>query len=221
MALPTLQLLDLACRRGDRLLFERVQFEVPAGQLVWLRGRNGSGKTSLMRLVTGLSQPEKGEVMWGGEPIRKSQRYRHELVHIGHANALKEDLTVTESLAFLARIHGRSVTQTQLEQALDTFGLKSRRRAPVRTLSQGQHRRVALARLVLEDRPGLWVLDEPFDALDVEGTGRLAELLVNHQSRGGSVLFTSHLPLENSLAPTEFHLDQHAAQQQQQQQPRQ
>lgn len=212
MPLPTLQLLDLACRRGDRLLFEGVQLEVPAGRLAWLRGRNGSGKTSLLRLVTGLSQPERGEVLWGGEPIRRSTRYRDELVYIGHANALKEDLTVTESLAFLARIHGRDDGAARLEQALDTFGLRSRRRAPVRTLSQGQHRRVALARLALEDRPGLWVLDEPFDALDVEGTGRLAELLVNHQSRGGSVLFTSHLPLEHSLAPTEFHLDQHVSQ---------
>lgn len=212
MALPTLQLLDLACRRGDRLLFEGVQLEVPAGHLVWLRGRNGSGKTSLLRLVTGLSRPEKGEVLWDGEAVRKSERYRRELVHIGHANALKEDLTVTESLAFLARIHGRDTSLARLEQALDTFGLRSRRRAPVRTLSQGQHRRVALARLALEDRPGLWVLDEPFDALDVEGTGRLAELLVKHQSRGGSVLFTSHLPLETTLAPTEFHLDPHAVQ---------
>jgi heme exporter protein A len=212
-ALPSLQLLDLACRRGDRLLFEGVQLEVPAGRLVWLRGRNGSGKTSLLRLVTGLSAPERGQVLWGGEPIRKSERFRRELVYIGHTNALKEDLTVTESLAFLARIHDRQADAARLEQALDTFGLRSRRRAPVRTLSQGQHRRVALARLALESRPGLWVLDEPFDALDVEGTGRLAELLVNHQSRGGSVLFTSHLPLENTLAPTEFSLDHHAAQQ--------
>lgn len=222
-ALPTLQLLDLACRRGDRLLFEGVELEVPAGRLVWLRGRNGSGKTSLLRLVTGLARPERGDVLWAGEPIRRSERYRGELVYIGHTNALKEDLTVTESLAFLARIHGREVTPDRLEQALDTFGLKSRRRVPVRTLSQGQHRRVALARLALEDQPGLWVLDEPFDALDVEGSGRLAQLLVDHQSRGGSVLFTSHLPLEHTLAPTEFHLDQLAAQQKQQspQQPRQ
>lgn len=210
--LPTLQLVDLACRRGERMLFERVQLEVPAGRMVWLRGRNGRGKTSLLRLVTGLASPEQGRVLWGGEPIRKSLSYRRELVHIGHANALKEDLTVTESLVFLAHIHGRDASAHAVQRALDMFGLLSRQRAPVRTLSQGQRRRVALARLALESRPGLWVLDEPFDALDVEGSGRLYELLADHQARGGSVLLTSHLLLESPLLqPVEFDLDRHAA----------
>jgi len=206
--LPTLQLIDLACRRGDRVLFEGVHLSVAAGRMVWLRGSNGRGKTSLLRLVTGLASPEKGQVLWEGEPIRKSETYRSELVHIGHTNALKDDLTATESLAFLARIHGRDASVEALQRALDVFGLSSRRRAPVRTLSQGQRKRVALARLALESRPGLWVLDEPFDALDVEGMQRLNALLATHQQRAGSVLLTSHQPvIDAALQPVEFDLD--------------
>jgi heme exporter protein A len=210
--LPTLQLIDLACRRGERVLFEGVHLSVAAGQMVWLRGSNGRGKTSLLRLVTGLASPEKGQVLWDGEPIRKSETYRSELVHIGHTNALKDDLTATESLAFLARIHGRDASIDTLHGALDTFSLSSRRRAPVRTLSQGQRKRVALARLALENRPGLWVLDEPFDALDAEGTQRLNALLATHRQRGGGVLLTSHQPvIDPSLQPVEFDLDRLAA----------
>lgn len=211
-ALPTLQLIDLTCRRGERVLFEGVTLRVAAGQMVWLRGCNGRGKTSLLRLVTGLASPEKGRVLWNGEPIRSSPTYRSELVHIGHANALKEDLTVAESIAFLARIHGRDASVRAIQQALELFGLSSRRRAPVRTLSQGQRRRVALARLAIESRPGLWVLDEPFDALDTEGTQRLNALLTNHQARGGSVLLTSHQPMiDPALQPVEFDLDRFAS----------
>lgn len=210
-ALPTLQLLDLACRRGDRVLFEGVHLDVAAGHMIWLRGRNGRGKTSLLHLVTGLATPEKGQVLWGGEPIRQSSSYRSRLVHIGHANALKDDLTVAESLAFLARIHGRDASSDALQRALETFGLLSRQHAPVRTLSQGQRRRVALARLALESQPGLWVLDEPFDALDMEGMQRLHGLLASHQARGGSTLLTSHQPLScPPLDPVEFDLDRHA-----------
>ena len=206
--MPTLQLIDVACRRGDRVLFEGLHLLVGAGRMVWLRGSNGRGKTSLLRLVTGLASPEKGQVLWDDTPIRKSETYRNELLHIGHTNALKDDLTATESLAFLARIHGRDASAGALQVALDTFGLSSRRRAPVRTLSQGQRKRVALARLALETGPGLWLLDEPFDALDTEGTQRLNALLATHLQRGGSALLTSHQPvIDPGLQPVEFDLD--------------
>lgn len=206
--LPTLQLVDLACRRGERVLFQGLHLSVAAGGMVWLRGSNGRGKTSLLRLVTGLASAEKGDVLWAGEPIRKSETYRSELVYIGHTNALKDDLTATESLAFLARVHGRDASVEALQQALDVFGLSNRRRAPVRTLSQGQRKRVALARLALESAPALWVLDEPFDALDVEGMQRLNALLATHQQRAGSVLLTSHQPvIDAALQPVEFDLD--------------
>jgi len=180
--------------------------------MVWLRGANGRGKTSLLRLATGLASPEGGQVLWGDDPVRKSSTFRRDMVYIGHGNALKDDLTVCESLAFLARMHGRNDTLPALHAAVRRFGLHSRRDASVRTLSQGQRRRVALSRLALEDRPALWVLDEPFDALDVEGVATLNELLAAHQARGGSVLLTSHLVLASPpLNPTEFNLDAHGS----------
>ncbi len=194
------------------MLFQGLHLSVAAGRVVWLRGSNGRGKTSLLRLVTGLATPEHGQVLWDDTPIRKSETYRSELVHIGHHNALKDDLSATESLAFLARIHGRNTSADRLHGALDSFGLSSRRRAPVRTLSQGQRKRVALARLALETKPGLWVLDEPFDALDAEGTQRLNAVLAGHRQRGGGLLVTSHQPvLDPALQPEEFDLDRAVA----------
>lgn len=185
--LPTLAAVDLACRRGDRILFKGLQFEAKPGQVVWLRGANGRGKTSLLRLLAGLSTPEAGRVDWGGDA--------RQLVYIAHANALKEDLTVRESLRFLARLHGRDDSAARLDDALALFGMASRRDAPVRTLSQGQHRRVALSRLALDTDPSLWILDEPFDSLDHEGIATLNGLLTRHTSNGGSVVLTSHQAL--------------------------
>lgn len=203
-ALPSLAAIDLACRRGDRILFKGLQFEVKPGQVVWLRGANGRGKTSLLRLLAGLSTPEAGQVSWAGTPTQR--------VYVAHANALKEDLTVLESLRFLARLHGRADSDAALGEALSLFGMASRRDALVRTLSQGQHRRVALARLALDVAPSLWILDEPFDALDTEGIHTLNTLLTQHAARGGSVVLTSHQALTLSEpVPLIVQLDEVAA----------
>jgi len=203
-ALPSLAALDLACRRGDRILFKGLQFEVKPGQVVWLRGANGRGKTSLLRLLAGLSTPEAGQVSWSGSPTQR--------VYVAHANALKEDLTVLESLRFLACLHGRDDSEVALTEALRLFGMASRRDAFVRTLSQGQHRRVALARLALDVAPALWILDEPFDALDTEGIHTLNSLLTQHAARGGSVVLTSHQALTLSEpSPVVVQLDEVAA----------
>jgi heme exporter protein A len=113
---------------------------------------------------------------------------------IAHANALKDDLTVAESLQFLARLHGQGASADSIGDALKTVGLASRRRAPIRTLSQGQKRRVALARLMLEPAKPLWILDEPFDALDVDGLAMACGVLVAHAARGGAAVLTSHVP---------------------------
>ena len=207
-ALPTLAVAGLACRRGDRLLFEGLDFAVRPGQIVWVRGRNGQGKTSLLRLLAGLSAPAAGVVTWGDVPLRAAgAAFKQRLVYLAHANALKEDLTVLESLQFLARLHGRDTSVASLEAALRRLNLHSRRRAPVRTLSQGQRRRVALARLLIETGPSLWVLDEPYDALDAEGSAVLDAVLSSHAERGGSVVLTSHLPLAVARpAPTVLEL---------------
>ncbi|HEX6706447.1 MAG TPA: cytochrome c biogenesis heme-transporting ATPase CcmA [Albitalea sp.] len=206
---PRLVARELACRRGTRLLFKGLDLDVPAGRIVWLRGQNGRGKTSLLRLAAGLSSPEHGHVLIDGVPARTITPERA-LVFIAHANALKEDLSVSEALAFLLRLHGRASDGPTVRAALERLGLAGRRDAMVRTLSQGQRRRVALARLAVETAPSLWLLDEPFDALDTDGVERVNGLLVEHAGRGGSVLLTSHLALDAArLAPIEVDLDRY------------
>ena len=199
--LPSLRLVDVDCRRGDRVLFTGLTETLAPGELLWLRGDNGRGKTSLLRLVAGLAVPEQGQILWGDAPARRHAGFAAALVYIAHANALKDDLTAAESLAFLARVHGRDAGAPAVRAALARLGLAGRERTPTRNLSQGLRRRVALARLALEATPGLWVLDEPFDALDVAGTATLHALLAAHRARGGSVLLTSH----------HLHLDAEAA----------
>jgi heme exporter protein A len=190
--LPTLAAVDLACRRGNRRLFGGVNFTVDAGRATWLRGRNGRGKTSLLRLAAGLAVPESGRITWGGVAVREAEGMAQRLVYIAHASALKDDLSVTESLRFLAQLHGRDDSVGALHAALDSVGMGARRDALVRTLSQGQRRRATLARLALERDASLWILDEPYDALDSDGIEAVNELLKEHLARGGSVLLTSH-----------------------------
>jgi heme exporter protein A len=189
--LPTLAAVDLACRRGNRRLFSGVNFRIDGAQATWLRGRNGRGKTSLLRLAAGLSVPESGRITWGGVPVREAAMASR-LVYVAHASALKDDLSVTESLRFLARLHGRDDGIAALHAALDRVGMGSRRDALVRTLSQGQRRRATLARLALERQASIWILDEPYDALDSDGIDSVNTLLGEHLTRGGSVLLTSH-----------------------------
>ncbi|MBK1714839.1 cytochrome c biogenesis heme-transporting ATPase CcmA [Rubrivivax gelatinosus] len=187
----------LACRRGRRLLFEGVDIRLAPGTITWLRGTNGSGKTSLMRILAGLSTPEAGELLWNGRPLRAAgTEAREAIVYIGHANALKDDLTLRESLAFLGRLSGVADADTRAGAALAAAGLADRAGAAVRTLSQGQRRRGALARLALDETPRTWILDEPYDALDAQSTARLSELLLAHAARGGAVLLTSHQVVE-------------------------
>jgi heme exporter protein A len=199
--LPTLAAENLACRRGNRLLFKGVNFSVGAGHAVWLRGRNGRGKTSLLRLAAGLSSPEAGSIRWGGVPVRKAAGLPRRMVYVAHASALKDDLSVTESLRFLALLHGRASDIDSVHAALDRVGMGSRRDAPVRTLSQGQRRRATLARLALEREASVWILDEPYDALDVDGVECVNALLQDNLSRGGSVLLTSHQATGASAPP--------------------
>jgi heme exporter protein A len=184
---------DLACERGGRLLFRGLSFALQPGQVVWLRGRNGRGKSSLLRLLAGLSTPLEGAITCDGVPLRHAPpAWRERLLFIAHANALKEDLTVMESLRFLAQIQGRDCSAGDLREALSCLGVAALAQRPVRTLSQGQRRRVALSRLALPQPPSVWLLDEPFDALDNDGIGQLNGLLSAHARAGGSSLLTSH-----------------------------
>ncbi len=184
---------SLSCQRGRRLLFEALDISLPPGSLTWLRGANGSGKTSLMRILAGLATPVAGQVLWNGQPLRKAgPQARQTVAYIGHANALKDDLSLEESVSFLARLAGLDAPEARATAALETLGLGNRRKALVRTLSQGQRRRGALARLALDEQPRTWILDEPYDALDADSMQRLSALITAQAARGGAVLLTSH-----------------------------
>ena len=186
----------LACRRGRRLLFSGLHLRLPPASITWLRGSNGSGKTSLLRILAGLSAPAEGQVCWNGQPGPAAAALaRASTVYIGHCNALKDDLTLAEALAFLARLQGLDAAPERARAALAQLGLANRANAPVRTLSQGQRRRGALARLALDDAPRTWLLDEPFDALDQASSLQLAQLIEAHAGRGGALLLTSHQPV--------------------------
>ena len=181
---------QLECRRGDRVLFAPISFAVRAGAIVWIRGANGQGKTTLLRTLAGLSAPTAGELVWAGAPEIAPQP-----LYLAHANALKDDLTVAESLRFLLHLAGQHVDGRDVDAALERFGMASRKDAFVRTLSQGQRRRVALARLAAQRELLPWLLDEPFDALDAAGVELLAGVIAEHARRGGAVVLTSHLPV--------------------------
>lgn len=201
----------LAGHRGDHALFEQLDLVLAPGSVTWLRGRNGRGKTSLLRLLAGLAPPDAGEIAFGGKALRDAgPAWRRGLVYIAHQSALKDDLSAAEALRFLVELHGRSVDAQALDAALLRLGVRASRAAPVRTLSQGQRRRVALARLALALDAPLWLLDEPFDALDADGADALNALLAEHAGRGGATLLTSHQPLTlHAPLPRVFDLDRH------------
>jgi heme exporter protein A len=209
---PLLSTAGLGCQRGERPLFRGVDLALRPGRLIWLRGRNGRGKTSLLRLLAGLATPAQGAVLCDELPLRKqSARWRGRLLYIAHANALKDDLTVGESLAFLGAVHGRRPSGDDIDAALATLGIAHLRHAPGRTLSQGQRRRAALARLALPQPPSIWLLDEPFDALDDEAVQSLSRLLAGQARRGGSAIFTSHQAVVlHDPAPEILDLDEFA-----------
>lgn len=190
---PTLSVAGLGSQRGGRALFKGLDLSLRPGQLVWLRGRNGCGKTSLLRLLAGLSTPTRGAVFCDGTPLARCPTdWRRRLLYVAHANALKDDLSVLEALQFLGALQGRAPAAGEIRRALDLLGVGHMHQSPVRTLSQGQRRRCALARLALPQPASVWLLDEPFDALDGEGVSALHALLSRHVRGGGSALLTSH-----------------------------
>ncbi|MEI7611429.1 MAG: cytochrome c biogenesis heme-transporting ATPase CcmA [Betaproteobacteria bacterium] len=187
-----LEVSNLECIRGERRLFSGVGFRLSGGELLYLQGSNGSGKTSLLRMLCGLSQPAAGEIRWQGERIsRHGEEFRRELCYLGHANAIKEELTPLENLLASAKLADENLDEGAALDALEQMGLAGREDLACRYLSQGQKRRVALARLVNERR-ALWVLDEPYVALDALAIERVAGLIGAHLQRGGMAVLTTH-----------------------------
>lgn len=211
MSSPFLETVALTCERDWRLLFERLDLQIAKGEMLQIAGPNGSGKTSLLRLLSGLMQPTAGKVLLNGSDL-ESQRSEvaRSLLWIGHAAGIKGLLTPEENLAWLCALH-RSASRDAIWQALDSVGLRGFEDVPCHTLSAGQQRRVGLARLYLSPPP-LWVLDEPYTALDKAGVAQLERHLAAHCEAGGMVVLTTHHSLtEKPAGFREIDLGQRAA----------
>lgn len=191
----------LSCVRGERRLFAQLNLAVDAGQWLHVRGENGAGKTSLLRLLAGLAHPAEGEVRWCGQPVQHADSaYRQNLLYFGHQAAVKEDLSALENLSFAAAMDGAALAEPLALAALYRVGLRGREDLPIRVLSAGQKRRVMLARLATRSAK-LWVLDEPFTALDTKAVDLLASLITEHLANGGMAVLTSHqtMPIAGGL----------------------
>jgi heme exporter protein A len=195
-ASPMLTVTDLVCSRGERPLFEPLGFDLGPGAWLHVKGENGAGKTTLLRTLAGLARADHGDVRWCGAPVQRDDaRFRRALIYLGHPPALKDELDALENLALMQALDGSPVDDDALLDALQRLQLAGREHLPVRQLSAGQKRRVLLARLLLR-QAALWLLDEPFAALDAEGIVALSALIGAQLARGGIVVLTSHQPVE-------------------------
>jgi heme exporter protein A len=191
-----LAVFNLECLRGGWRSLAGIGFCLGAGELLYLQGPNGAGKTSLLRTLCGLLPPAAGEIRWRGQPIaRLGEEYRRELFFLGHSDAIKEELTPFENLTLSARLAGMPLDEERALDALSRLGLAGCEEQPCRALSRGQKRRAALARLALDRRP-LWLLDEPFTALDATAVEVLAALIGAHLQDGGLTVLATHQPVE-------------------------
>lgn len=189
----SLRLEDLTCIRSSRKLFSGLSLEVKPGELLRVRGANGAGKTSLLRMLCALMLPTQGQITWQGAPLAgQRSEFNRCLVYVGHAAAVKDELSPLENLLDALALAGHPSTIPAAMQALVGAGLRGFERTPVRYLSQGQRRRSALARLALSQHAPLWVLDEPFNALDAAATAWLTDLMESHLQNAGLVVLTSH-----------------------------
>ncbi|WP_206355542.1 cytochrome c biogenesis heme-transporting ATPase CcmA [Vibrio maerlii] len=198
-----LQVIDLTAIRDERVLFESLSFEIHPGELVQIEGRNGTGKTTLLRIIAGLGHSDNGDVHWKSESVKSNREGFHEdLLFLGHQTGVKRELTAYENLKFYQSIYGRRANLDSKQRnnkqndediwhVLTQVGLAGREDVPVGQLSAGQQRRVALARLWLSDHP-LWILDEPLTAIDKQGVKVLESLFLKHAEQGGIVMLTTH-----------------------------
>lgn len=188
---------NLRCERDHRCLFEDLSFTVEPGQFIQIAGANGTGKTTLLRFLAGISTAYEGEILWCGEDIRQDYRnYCEAFLYLGHSPAVTVALTPLENLAWYFSLN-QQVSEGAMLEALGRVGLAGYEDIPCFRLSAGQQRRVALARLILSDQ-ALWILDEPFTAIDLNGVKALEDVLEEHAAAGGSVIVTTHHPLDSA-----------------------
>ena len=205
-----LNIANLECVRGDRQLFSGLSFSMEEGSLLHVHGPNGSGKTTLLRAIAGLVLPEAGEISWKGESARKlGEEFNRELIYMGHHYGLKFELSGYENLQIFARLSGFDISEAKIETALKNLGLARCFELPVKVLSQGQKKRVSLARLLLQPSK-LWILDEPFVALDVAAVSQLLEMIKEHVAAGGMVILTTHQEVDVEVGRLQhLHLGEH------------
>jgi len=193
----SLQTRHLACTRGERALFSGLDLELETGTALRILGSNGTGKTSLLRMLCGLSVPNAGEVLWNDRNISANrEEYNRNLTYLGHAPAIKDDLYAWENVMVASTLAGNPIQKNEAYDALDRLGLEQAADLPTRVLSQGQRKRVALARLQFCGHTPLWILDEPFVALDQSSAGQLQATMNRHLDNNGMIIFTTHQEFE-------------------------
>ncbi len=183
---------QLSCVRGDRTLFSDLSFTLSPGQLIHIKGSNGSGKTTLLRAICGLFLPQQGDILWNNKNTQSlDEDYRREFLYLGHQNGIKDDLSGLENLTLSSRLDESEASEEQIWNALGKMGLAGFEDLPTKMLSQGQKRRVALTRLLLNSAP-LWILDEPFVGLDTDAVEFLQSVIAGKLQNGGMVMLTTH-----------------------------
>ena len=194
-----LEVLKLGCIRGDRRLFSDLSFSAGAGELIELRGPNGSGKTSLLRILCGLSSPAAGQVRWNGKNIRSlGEEYFRDVAYLAHQNAVKDELSALENLRIATGVAGNPLPKAQAQEVLERIGLKDRQHLPARVLSAGQRRRLAVARL-LTIKATLWILDEVLTSLDDAAVRLSRDFISDHIKNGGMAIVATHQDLNLSV----------------------
>tara|TARA_Y100001936_G_scaffold245736_1_gene288282 strand:+ start:9173 stop:9787 length:615 start_codon:yes stop_codon:yes gene_type:complete len=187
-----LKVTNLECIRGEISLFKDVNFSVEPGELLQVNGPNGSGKTSLLRMLCGLTAPASGEIFWFNNNIRSlGENYYNSIIYLGHLNGIKDNLNALENLQILSGLVGNRIEENKAYSILQKMGLNGREMIPIKSLSQGQRRRVTLARLLVSNTV-LWILDEPLVALDASAVLLIKDILERHLKKGGMIVMTTH-----------------------------
>ncbi len=182
---------NLFIEKGEHMLFKQLSFEICSGDILQVRGINGSGKTSLLRTLAGIAYIQQGAVLWNKKSIKDhKESYYEDLIYIGHKYGIKHDLTALENIQFM-HSQAKSHSKPSLRDITIKMGLEGKEQLLTRDLSAGQKKRVALARLLMLENP-LWILDEPFSAIDSSGVELIHDLMLSHQSKGGLIIYTSH-----------------------------